>query len=144
MAEAINIQFERSRRYGAADKLRLEIDSEEQTDRITIWSKSRGKLGYGHGPYGQGRYGYGKSLGYGNGAYGRGVYGQGADIATHTTQTEFVAGDYSVRARVEDEAGNVGSYSSAITIQHRPTPPFPTNLQITTGTSTLTWSWSDP
>jgi len=142
MASPLTITIEQSRAFLPGDYAQIEVDSTVQSDRVSIWGGERASLGYGHGRYGDGEYGRGRSLGYGIGLYGDGPYGIGLRRTTHETGSSFVAGDYSVRARAVDKIGNAGSWSSAVTHRHRPTPPKPSSLSIASGT--LNWAWSDP
>ncbi len=144
MAKSLNIKTTKPSAMLQSDRLRLEVDSVLQSDRPRVWGSDRKTIGYGHGAYGSGPYGGGSGPGYGNGPYGRGPYGVGIGSVQFGTRQEFVAGDYQVRIQAEDALGNLGAWSAAATLQHRPAPPPPINLAIATQTSQVTWSWSDP
>lgn len=141
MAEKITLQIMRDRDYLVDDWIEIEINSVVQPDRVRVWGQSRVNQGYGKNGMLQCGYGFGAGLPYGLGVYGFGYYGQGADVLAHKTMNEFVAGDYTVRARCVDGAGNVGSWSELETVEHRPDPPAPESLEFTN--NTLAWTWSD-
>lgn len=114
MAQPMSITIQRDPLYTCFDTMELEIGGTVQPDRVTPWGPDHETAG---------------------------STPAGTNFTTRTIN-RFVAGDYSVRARGIDAAGNVSSWSSAVTVQHRPTPPAPESLTITGGV--LGWTWSDP
>ncbi len=141
MATPIPITIIQSRRFMAGDVMQIEVDSTVLPDRVPIWGSERARIGFGHGRFGRGRFGVGRALGFGQGLFGRGLFGQGVRTLPYQTAGRYTAGDYSVRVRAIDRIANTGDWSSAVDYPHRPTPPTPRNLAISSGT--LTWSWSD-
>src|SRR5574343_56565 len=142
MAQPITIPILQDPVYLADDRFEVEIDSTIQDDRVFPWGPERRRRGYGYGSPSTTGYGHGRGLPYGQGVYGAGLYGKGMGQVEHQPIDAAVAEDYSVRLRAIDVAGNVGSWSTAAPIEHRPTPPAPTELGV--DGSTMTWTWSDP
>ena len=140
MPEPLTLQLEQSRRYLPGDYAQVEVDGEVQSDAFVIWGSERAALGMGHGPFGRGRFGYGRSLGLGRGAFARGIFGQGVRIISLQTRQRFVEGEYEIRLRVRDRLGNVGDWSEPATLAHNPVPPPPRNLRIAGDSLLFDWS----
>ena len=128
--------------YFKGEYAQLEIDSTVQPDSVFIWDESRNRLGFGYGSHATTAFGWGVGPGFGVGLFAEAYFGQGAKKIDHLTYKKFVAGDYSVRTRSYDEIGNVSSWSSTSTLEHRPKPPAPIELALGSG-SVLTWTWTD-
>ena len=146
MADHLTIPIVRDLDALGTDRLEVEVDSAAQVDRVALWGPERNSIGFGFGSSAAGGFGFGcgfgAALAFGEGGFGYGWFGQGAAILDQTTLSSFTAADYSVRTRSHDVAGNVGAWSTAVTIAHRPAPPAPTAPTVTAGV--LSWSWSDP
>ena len=146
MADHLTIPIVRDLDALGTDRLEVEVDSVAQVDRVALWGPERNSIGFGFGSSAAGGFGfgcgYGAALAFGEGGFGYGYFGQGAAILDQLTLAQFAAADYSVRTRSHDVAGNVGAWSTAVTIAHRPAPPAPTAPTVTAGV--LSWSWSDP
>lgn len=114
MAGRMTIPIVRDTDYELGDTMALEIDSAVQPDLIQMWSSEAERE--------------------------QALTGSPLPVM-HQTLARFPAGDYSVRLRGMDLAGNVGSWSAAQVIRHRPTPEPPTGLVIV-GTE-LRGDWED-
>lgn len=114
MAGKMTIPVVRDTDYEVGARLELEIDSAVQPDLIQMWDTPSQR---------------------------QEALGETPDPLLHQTLARFPAGDYSVRLRGIDLAGNIGSWSTAQTIRHRPQPEAPTDLAIV-GTE-LQGSWED-
>ncbi|MFG0247818.1 MAG: hypothetical protein ACF8OB_02940 [Phycisphaeraceae bacterium JB051] len=145
MAEAITYTITLPPSLLPTDQVRIMVDGELDTITDELLPAGRTGQGFGFGLFGA--HPFGTSVpgpGFGNGPFGIGRIGTGLNTITLSTTTEYVAGDYLVNTQAIDDLGNLGTASAAATIQHRPTPPPPYDLAITTGTDLLTWKWQDP
>lgn len=141
MAQPIDIALIVDPSYLPGDRAVIEIDSADQPDRPVLTPPNRERRGFGVAsaittPFGS------MGLTPPDIPFGAGLFGIGATRWDHTTLRAFVAGDYPIRARGIDTLGNLGDWSDAETIEHRPTPPPPINLSM--AGSVLSWTWSDP
>lgn len=114
MAGKITIPIVRDTDYQFGDRLELEVDGQVQPDLIQMWDSAAERAE---------------------------AEGGTPDPLMHETLARFPAGDYAVRLRGIDLAGNVGNWSAAQTIRHRPQPERPTGLVISG--SELQGSWAD-
>ncbi|HAI11066.1 MAG TPA: hypothetical protein DCM28_05135 [Phycisphaerales bacterium] len=145
MAEAMSITITLPPSLLPTDQVYIIVDGETDTITENLLGIERASQGFGHGLFGATAFGSSvQGPGFGNGPFGLGPVGHGIDTVTLSTVTEYVAGDYQVKTQSIDDLGNTGTASAEATIQHRPTPPPPYSLAITTGTDLLTWSWQDP
>lgn len=112
MAEQITIPIERDPDYLASDRVELEIDSVVQPDLIKLLDAvAEREIAAGDPP----------------------------SVLMYRTLRRFVAGDYSVRLRGVDAAGNASAWSAAVTIEHRPEPEAAIGLAVSGGSLTGTW-----
>lgn len=114
MAGKITIPIIRDVSYEVGDRVELEIDSAVQPDRIYIWPDETARDAV--------------------------VDGDTIAPVMHQTLVRFPAGDYNIRLRGIDVAGNPGDWSAATTIEHRPTPDAPESLAIDGDNLTGTWT----
>ncbi len=115
MAEKITIPIIRDTAYQLGDRVEIEIDGQAQPDRIYLWLSETTRDAV--------------------------VAGATVGPLLHQTLGRFPAGDYDLRLRGIDQPGNVGDWSTTVIIEHRPTPPPPTDLAI--AGDNLTGNWSD-
>jgi hypothetical protein len=112
MAGKMTIPIERDTDYAVGDRVEIEIDGEVQPDRVLMFdSVSARTVALSGTP----------------------------DPLLHETLARFPAGDYSVRLRGVDQAGNAGSWSTAQTIQHRPATEAPSGLVVSGGSLAGVW-----
>lgn len=117
-------------KYLAGDVLQLEVTSPPEDggaavvlpDRLVVRAQRSERLGFGYGSVLQAGFGFGVNLPWGDGAWGHGHALGGQRTLTLTTNQVFAAGDYTVRVRAVDEAGNVGAWGEAFVVKHRPRP----------------------
>lgn len=141
MTQPITIPICRDPDYLPGDRMKLEVDSSLQPDRIQVHPHTREQQGFGHGHPHQVLFGR-IVLTPDRVPFGAGEFGVGCSQLDHETVTRYVAGDYSIELTGVDALGNEGPTSDPETIAHRPAPPAPKTLAITA--SVLSWSWSDP
>jgi hypothetical protein len=103
MAGPITIPIERDAGYAVGERIEVEVAGVVQPDLVLMWDSGAALIEAGGGTPAELR---------------------------HVTLSRFVAGDYSVRLRGIDLAGNVGDWSSAVVIEHRPKPAAPTGLVV--------------
>lgn len=145
MAGQLTIPVLRETRFIYGDEIGMKLTAKgsDEPDYLPIWGIERKTMGFGFGAFGAGRLGYMPGVGFGVGPFGLGALGQGALTGLHKTATTRRAGDYSVSVRARDTLGNVGSYATAETVQHRPTPSPPKTLTLDTASNEICWKW-DP
>jgi hypothetical protein len=144
MASPITIPIIRDPDYDPDDVVQIQIDSQSQNDRVQLWAKLRDDPGFGFDAMESGVFGW-SSAGaplFGAGPFGLGWFGYDIKVTDYQTTASFVAGDYTIKLRSRDAKGNASDWSDGSIIAHRPDPPPPEGLAITTGV--LSWTWSDP
>lgn len=142
MADRLAVPYLKQYDYLAFDRLQLEVAGSQLTDRVLVWTQPRNLAGFGYGASGATGFGFAAGQPFGSGRFGGGWFGQGVEVATPKTAARYVAADISVRARAVDKLGNVGAWSAAEDIAHRPAPPAPTAP--TLAGNVLSWTWADP
>lgn len=145
MAESIPLTITLPPSLLPTDQVSIIVDGTTDTITDNLLSVERRTQGFGYHPFGTGPFGSSvPGPGFGVGPFGLGLFGRGISTLSLTTESEFVAGDYLINTQAVDALGNDGTASDTATIQHRPTPPQPYSLAITSGTDLLTWRWQDP
>jgi len=124
------------------DVVQFEVDDVALGGRLEAWPETRGRNGFGFVTPLRHPFGVAGFAAPPIAVWGAGDFGLGGRRVDWATQTQYVAGDYGVRARAIDSLGNAGDWTDSVTIEHRPTPPPPRNLAISD--NVLSWTWSDP
>ena len=123
--------------YLPGDAIELEIDGTLQPERYPVAAAGRERQGFGYGSASQTLFGAlvlpGRDV-----AFGAGLFGLGGFVLDLTTRSSFGPGDYGVRIRSRDEAGNASAWSSRFTVRHRPQPAAPSGLAID-ASGVLSW-----
>lgn len=114
MAGKITVPITRDTDYAVGDRVELEVEGAVQPDLIMMWDSAAERTE---------------------------AAGGDPDPLMHETLARFPAGDYDVRLRGIDLAGNVGDWSGVTTIEHRPTPAAPTGLAVSG--DDLSGDWED-
>jgi hypothetical protein len=145
VAESLSITITLPPSLLPTDQVEVYVNGVVDLTTDGLLGSGRASQGFGFDLFGA--HPFGSSVpgpGFGNGPFGLGPVGRGIGTITIGTVDEYVAGDYMVKTQSVDVLGNAGTASAEATIQHRPTPPPPYSLAITTGTDLLAWSWQDP
>jgi hypothetical protein len=144
MPAPVELSIDRSARFGAHDRVQLEVSGQCDPASLRVWPpETRSRTGFGHARFGEGLFGAGKSNGFGRGAFGRGCLCRPASVVTLAWQSLHDAGDLDIRLRAVDLAGNLGDWSEPRILAHRPSPAIPADAAVANSIINITRSNSN-